>query len=60
MTTHGRFNEVTMATAKDVLPEPELPATPMMLVLAHGGLYRARFMAMIIHSRLDTLLTLQQ
>lgn len=37
MTTQGRFNEDTISTAKDVLPEPEEPATPMMLVFAHGG-----------------------
>ena len=37
MTTHGRFKEETISTAKEVLPEPELPAMPMMLVFAHGG-----------------------
>lgn len=37
MTTQGRFKEDTISTAKDVLPEPEEPATPMMLVFAHGG-----------------------
>ena len=35
--THGKFKEVTMAIAKEVLPEPELPAIPMILVLTHGG-----------------------
>jgi len=37
ITTHGKFNEVTISTAKEVLPDPELPAIPMMLVSAHGG-----------------------
>ena len=37
MTTHGRFKEDTISRAKDVLPEPELPATPMMLVSVQGG-----------------------
>jgi hypothetical protein len=37
ITTHGRFSEATIAIARDVFPEPELPATPMMLALPHGG-----------------------
>lgn len=37
MTTQGRFKEDTISRAKDVLPEPELPATPMMLVSVQGG-----------------------
>ena len=37
MTTQGRFIEDTISTANEVLPEPEEPATPMMLVFAHGG-----------------------
>lgn len=37
MTTHGRFREDTISTASDVLPDPEPPAMPMMLVSAHGG-----------------------
>lgn len=37
ITTHGRFSEATIAMARDVFPEPELPATPMMLALPHGG-----------------------
>ena len=37
MTTQGKFNEATIAIARDVLPEPELPATPMILALPHGG-----------------------
>lgn len=41
MTTHGKFKEDTISKAKDVLPEPELPATPMMLVSVHGGKYWA-------------------
>jgi hypothetical protein len=35
--TQGKFKADTMAAAKEVLPEPELPAMPMMLVFAHGG-----------------------
>ena len=38
MTTHGRFSEETISTASDVFPEPELPAIPIILVFAHGGL----------------------
>jgi hypothetical protein len=37
ITTHGKFREATIAIAKEVLPEPELPATPIMLALPHGG-----------------------
>ena len=37
MTTHGRFRDDTISRASDVLPEPELPATAIMLVSAHGG-----------------------
>ena len=37
MTTQGRLKIDTIATASDVLPEPEEPATPIMLVFAHGG-----------------------
>jgi hypothetical protein len=37
ITTHGRFSEATIAIAKEVLPDPELPATPIMLALPHGG-----------------------
>ena len=37
MTTHGRFKDATIARARDVLPEPELPATPIILALPHGG-----------------------
>jgi hypothetical protein len=29
--------DATIAIAKDVLPDPELPATPIMLALPHGG-----------------------
>ena len=39
ITTHGRFKFCTMAIASDVLPDPELPATPTILVLTHGGVY---------------------
>ena len=45
ITTHGRSSEETISTARDVLPEPELPAIPMMLVSVHGGEYRARCIA---------------
>lgn len=37
ITTHGRLSCDTMAVASELLPEPELPAIPMILVLAHGG-----------------------
>jgi hypothetical protein len=37
MTTHGKFSEATIAIASDVFPEPELPATPIILALPHGG-----------------------
>lgn len=37
MTTHGKFKDATIAKANDVFPEPELPATPIMLALPHGG-----------------------
>ena len=30
-----------MATDSEVLPDPELPAMPIMEVFAHGGEYRA-------------------
>ena len=37
ITTHGRFKELIISIATDVLPEPEPPATPMMLMSAQGG-----------------------
>jgi hypothetical protein len=37
MTTQGRFKDATIANAKDVFPDPELPATPMILALPQGG-----------------------
>ena len=37
ITTHGRFKDATISTAREVLPEPELPATPIILVFAQGG-----------------------
>jgi hypothetical protein len=37
MTTQGRFSLLTMAWDKVDLPEPELPAMPMMLTSAQGG-----------------------
>jgi hypothetical protein len=36
--THGRFNDLMISTASEVFPDPELPAIPMMLTSAHGGL----------------------
>ena len=38
ITTQGRFRLATIANASDVFPEPELPATPMILASPHGGL----------------------
>ena len=35
--THGKLNDDTISTAKEVFPLPEDPAIPMMLVFAHGG-----------------------
>jgi hypothetical protein len=37
ITTHGRSRDDTIFTAKEVFPEPELPAIPTMYVSAHGG-----------------------
>jgi len=37
MTTQGKLSEATIARAREVLPDPELPAMPIMLVFAHGG-----------------------
>ena len=37
MATQGRLSELTILWAKVDLPEPELPAMPMMLVSAQGG-----------------------
>jgi hypothetical protein len=31
------FKDFTISIATDVLPEPELPAIPIMLKSAHGG-----------------------
>ncbi len=39
ITTHGRSREARIASATDVFPDPELPAMPMMLISAQGGLY---------------------
>ena len=33
----GIFKELAISKATDDLPEPELPAIPMMLISAHGG-----------------------
>lgn len=37
ITTHGRFRAAMIARDRVVFPEPELPATPITLVFAHGG-----------------------
>jgi hypothetical protein len=37
MTTHGKFIFATIAKVKDVFPDPELPAMPIMEVFAQGG-----------------------
>lgn len=37
ITTQGRFNFLTIASDTLDLPEPELPAIPIMLTSAHGG-----------------------
>lgn len=37
MTTHGRLSFFTIACETVDFPEPELPATPMMLTSAQGG-----------------------
>ena len=37
MATQGKFNELTILWANVDLPEPELPAMPIMLVSAQGG-----------------------
>ena len=37
MMTQGRLRDLTISTAREVLPEPELPAIPTMLISAHGG-----------------------
>jgi hypothetical protein len=35
--THGRLKDFTISIVSEVLPEPELPATPTILMSAHGG-----------------------
>ena len=37
ITTQGRLSFLTIACDNVDLPDPELPATPMMLTSAHGG-----------------------
>lgn len=37
MTTQGKFSFLTIAWDNVDLPDPELPATAMMLTSAHGG-----------------------
>lgn len=39
ITTQGRFSDLTISMATEVLPDPELPAMPMMLRSCHGGEY---------------------
>lgn len=39
ITTQGRFSDLTISAATEVLPDPELPAMPMMLRSCHGGEY---------------------
>lgn len=41
ITTHGRFNLLTMACEMVDFPEPEEPAMPIMLTSAQGGAYDA-------------------
>lgn len=38
ITTHGRFKDLMISMATEVLPDPELPAMPMILRSAHGGM----------------------
>lgn len=33
----GKFKELTISMATDDLPDPELPAIPIMLISGHGG-----------------------
>lgn len=40
ITTHGKFKDLTISIATELLPEPELPAIPIMLKSCHGGEYR--------------------
>lgn len=40
ITTHGKFKDLTISIATELLPEPELPAMPIMLKSCHGGEYR--------------------
>lgn len=35
--TQGMFSDWMIFIATEVFPDPEQPAIPMMLVLAHGG-----------------------
>ena len=48
ITTHGRLSAFTIARDNVVFPDPELPATPMMLVLSHGGEYLALWIVFVI------------
>lgn len=37
ITTQGKFRDLTISIATEVLPEPEQPAIPIMLRSCHGG-----------------------
>lgn len=37
ITTQGKFRDEMIALAREVFPLPDEPATPIMLVFAHGG-----------------------
>jgi hypothetical protein len=39
ITTQGKFKDFTISIAIDDLPDPELPAIPMILRSTHGGEY---------------------
>ena len=54
MTTHGKLKEDTISSARDVFPEPELPAMPMILV---SVLWRNQHCLMEV-GRLETILTM--
>lgn len=35
--TQGRLSDLIISTARDVFPDPEAPAMPMIPTSAHGG-----------------------
>ena len=49
ITTQGKFKDAMISKANEVFPDPELPATPIMLVLAQGGLYRFSMAIVVEH-----------